>query len=167
MKPDGILVLTTHGAERLAIVRQLRYEVLRQPLGMPFEETLFAGDDLSPTQHWIAFADDQPIGCLTLMLGSTSDRDRLPDQGQHPDRGRHEVQLRGMAVLQQAQGRGIGSRMLDEVHRRASERSWHLWCNARQAAVSFYAKNGWRICGQPFDIPRIGIHFVMRWEPSA
>jgi hypothetical protein len=122
MKSDAIHVLATLGAERLDVVRKLRFEVLREPLGMPYEDTLFSGDELPTTQHWLAYADDQPIGCLTLLIP-------------------------------------------DEVHRLAIAKKWHLWCNARQAAVPFYAKNGWHVQGQPFDIPKIGPHFVMCWEP--
>jgi GNAT superfamily N-acetyltransferase len=157
MKSDAILVLATHGAERLDVVRKLRYEVLREPLGMPYEDTLFPGDELPTTQHWLAYADNQPLGCLTLLFPDAAVATYIDDPIQ--------VQLRGMAVLEQTQGRGIGSRMLAEVHRLAIAKKWHLWCNARQAAVPFYSKNGWHVQGQPFDIPKIGPHFVMCWEP--
>ena len=159
MKSDAIHVLATLGAERLDVVRKLRFEVLREPLGMPYEDTLFSGDELPTTQHWLAYADDQPIGCLTLLIPDAA--------GAVSGDGPIKVQLRGMAVLKQTQNHGIGSRMLDEVHRLAIEKKWHLWCNARQAAVPFYAKNGWQVHGQPFDIPEIGPHYVMCWEPRA
>ena len=159
MKSDAIHVLTTFGAERLEVVRKLRYDVLRKPLGMPYEETLFSGDELPSTQHWLAYENHQPIGCLTLLVPDSSNA--------VTDRCSIRVQLRGMAVLEQTQGQGVGSRMLVEVHRLATEQKWHLWCNARQAAVPFYAKNGWKVQGQPFDIPKIGPHFVMCWETRA
>jgi GNAT superfamily N-acetyltransferase len=171
MRPEAIRICSSHGAEQLDVVRHLRYEVLRRPLGMPFEATLFDGDDLPSTQHLIAFDDiafddiafddiafdrSRPLGCLTLLI---------PDSSMvAPDPRPIKVQLRGMAVLDRAQGRGIGSRMLCEVHQLASRRGWHLWCNARQSAVPFYAKNGWRIQGEPFCIPKIGMHFAMCWE---
>ena len=179
MRPEAIRICSSQGAEQLDVVRHLRYEVLRRPLGMPFEATLFDGDDLPSTQHLIAFDDTafddiafddtafddtafdrgRPIGCLTLLI---------PDSSMvAPDPGPIKVQLRGMAVLDLAQGRGIGSRMLCEVHHLASIYGWHLWCNARQNAVPFYAKNGWRIQGEPFDIPKIGTHFAMGWEPKS
>jgi GNAT superfamily N-acetyltransferase len=158
MKPLGFHLLATQGAAHLDVVRDLRYLVLREPLGMSFEETLFAGDESPSTQHWIAYAKDRPIGCLTLLIPDAADSvsDRVP----------FRVQLRGMAVLQGTQGQGVGSHMLAEVHRTAIHHGWHLWCNARQAAVPFYVKNGWRVLGQPFDIPKIGPHFAMHWEPS-
>lgn len=162
MRPEAIRICSSYGTEQLDVVRHLRYEVLRRPLGMPFEATLFDGDDFLSTQHLIAFDaigldHGRPIGCLTLLI---------PDSSMvAPDPRPIKVQLRGMAVLDLAQGRGIGSRMLCEAHQLASSRGWHLWCNARQSAVPFYAKNGWRIQGEPFWIPTIGMHFAMGWEP--
>ncbi|MFO0011892.1 MAG: GNAT family N-acetyltransferase [Planctomycetota bacterium] len=157
MRPDGIRILATRGAERLDTVRRVRFEVLRQPLGLPFEATLFDGDALPTTQHLLAWDAGQPLGCLTLLIPDSSEvvSDSSPVK----------VQLRGMAVVQRAQGRGVGSCMLAEVHRLASSHGWSLWCNAREGAVPFYAKNGWLIRGEPFDIPKIGPHFVMCWEP--
>lgn len=157
MRPEAVRICLSHGAEQLDVVRRLRYEVLRRPLGMPFEATLFDGDNLPATRHLIAFDEDRPVGCLTLLPQDSS--------MVAPDQRPIKVQLRGMAVLDQVQGRGVGSRLLDQVHHMASSQSWHLWCNARQQAVPFYAKNGWRIQGEPFDIPKIGPHFVMYWEP--
>lgn len=157
MRTEAIRICSSHGVEQLDVIRHLRYEVLRRPLGMPFEATLFDGDDFPSTQHLIAFDADRAVGCLTLLIPDSS---RMT-----PDQRPIQVQLRGMAVLDQVQGRGVGSRMLDEVHQMASSQGWHLWCNARQQAVPFYAKNGWRIQGEPFDIPAIGIHFAMCWEP--
>lgn len=157
MKPHEIQIIVTHGAERLDAVRQLRYEVLRRPLKMPFEETLFAGDELPSTQHWIALLGDTPVGCLTLLMPDStkivSADSRIP------------VQLRGMAVSRQLQSKGIGGRLLTEVHKLAVRDAWHLWCNARETAVPFYARNGWCVQGPRFDIPRIGTHFAMSWEP--
>lgn len=159
MKSSEVHVIATHGAERLDVVRQLRYEVLRRPLGMSFEETLFAGDELPTTQHWIALTEDKPVGCLTLLIQDSTH--------EVPAVSRIPVQLRGMAVVRQAQGKGIGSRLLADVHKLAARNAWYLWCNARETAVTFYARNGWCVQGAPFVIPKIGTHFAMSWEPRA
>lgn len=157
MKPLGFDLLATQGAAHLDVVRAVRYVVLREPLGMSFEETLFAGDESPSTQHWIAYAQGGPIGCLTLLI---------PDAGDSVSASvPFQVQLRGMAVLRGTQGQGVGSHMLAEVHQSAIRHGWQLWCNARQTAVPFYVKNGWRVRGQAFDIPKIGLHFAMHWEP--
>lgn len=153
---SDVSIRVTFGVEQLDAVRQLRYRVLREPIGLPFEATLFGGDEFETTRHWIALMDSHPIGCLTLLLPASKQDPPLL----------LPVQLRGMAVLPTAQGKGVGSRMLAAVHTTASDLGWSLWCNARENAVPFYAKNGWRIDGPAFDIPPIGPHFLMRWEPS-
>ena len=82
----------SRGLERIGPVRQVRFEVLRKPLGMGFDATLFAGDEDLQTRHVVAFHDTEPIGCLTLM----------PPELRSGIAAR--VQLRGMAVLQAWQG---------------------------------------------------------------
>ena len=113
----------SRGLERIGPVRQVRFEVLRKPLGMGFDATLFAGDEDLQTRHVVAFRDTEPIGCLTLMPPEL--RSGIADR----------VQLRGMAVLQAWQGRGIGRQLLDYVAQLAESQGWELWCNARLSAV--------------------------------
>jgi predicted GNAT family N-acyltransferase len=36
-----------------------------------------------------------------------------------------------------------------------------LWCNAREKAVKFYQNNGFEIIGEPFEIEKVGTHYVM------
>lgn len=158
MHSHAIRVLETLGAEQLDVVRSLRYEVLRRPLGMSYEETRFDGDALPTTRHLVALDGQTPLGCLTLLVPVES--------AAAPDPAAPEVQLRGMAVTVEVQGHGIGSQLLAHVHRLAADRGWHLWCKAREAAVPFYSKNGWRVRGDAFDIPGIGTHFTMHWEPG-
>jgi GNAT superfamily N-acetyltransferase len=146
-----IQIRESRGLDAIAQVRQVRFTVLREPLGMPFEETLFPGDENPETRHILAYRDSQPIGCLTLMPPENSDASP-------------SVQLRGMAVLADMQGQGIGSQLLDHVARLAKENRWKLWCKARQAAVPFYQANGWHIVDDGFDIPIIGLHFRMEFE---
>ncbi len=40
-------------------------------------------------------------------------------------------------------------------------RSVLVWCNARVVAVPFYAKQGWEIVSEVFDIPTVGPHRAM------
>lgn len=142
------------GIEDISPIRQLRYLVLREPLGMPYEETLFDGDENLRTRHVVAYLGDRAVGCLTLMPPENLD-DSL------------SVQLRGMAVLSEFQGKGIGSKLLGFVSRLAREHGWKLWCKARQTAVPFYAANGWQVVGDEFEIPRIGPHYRMEWSSEV
>lgn len=195
-------------------VRQLRYRVLREPLGMPYESTLFAGDDLDSTVHVVSYRVDsslhEPIGCLSLLIADAANGTMDDNLGATPlaqsDRvPLQSVQLRGMVVLQSYQGFGsqrrainsmkrrsstdipatsrcevndnrecdynepnsrigVGGALLNYVHRMAKLHGWELWCNARESAVSFYAKYGWSVEGELFEIPKIGPHYVMRWN---
>lgn len=145
----------------LSVVRDLRYRVLREPLGMPYETTLFTGDQLPNTRHVVGKLGQQPVGCLTLLV---------PEREPHilqASANALSVQLRGMAVLGELQGRGIGGRLLCFVQSIAQREGWELWCHARQSAKGFYSKHGWIVEGEPFEIPTIGTHFVMRWRPAA
>jgi len=142
----------SRGLERIGPVRQVRFEVLRKPLGMGFDATLFSGDEDLQTRHVVAFRDTEPIGCLTLM----------PPELRSGIAAR--VQLRGMAVLQAWQGSGIGHQLLDYVAQLAESQGWELWCNARLSAVPFYQASRWCIVGDEFDISGIGPHYRMEWR---
>lgn len=144
-----------------SVVRDLRYRVLREPLGMPYETTLFVGDELSSTRHVVGTLGERPVGCLTLLIP-----DKAPCAAQ-ASASALSVQLRGMAVLGALQGHGIGGQLLSFVQSIAEREGWELWCHARQSAMGFYAKHGWIVEGEPFEIPKIGTHFVMRWRPGA
>lgn len=127
---------------------ELRYRVLREPLGLPKSASAFAGDDAPETIHLIAVADDGAvIGCVTLL----ADGDAL--------------QLRGMAVDDSWHGKGVGRAILDAVYAEAKGRA--LWCNARLTAEPFYSKCGWESEGDGFDVPGVGPHVVMRWAGDS
>jgi len=142
-------------------VRSLRYVVLREPLGLPFEQTLFAGDEFEDTLHFVGVLDGKGVGCLTLMPPG-----EIPSQSGVSEKtwvGR-SVQLRGMAVVSELQGRGVGSLLLEHVSDIARQQGWVLWCKAREKAVGFYESNGWRVVGAKFDIPEIGVHYWMVFD---
>jgi GNAT superfamily N-acetyltransferase len=120
---------------------------------------LFEGDEFPSTLHLIAIDAEHPVGCLTLLVPEVSGLSPVGTVA--PEGTVAKVQLRGMAVLPQVQGQGVGSLLLAEVDRLARQHRWYLWCKARQAAVPFYEKNGWMIRGEPFDIPTIGPHYTM------
>jgi ribosomal protein S18 acetylase RimI-like enzyme len=71
--------------------------------------------------------------------------------------------LRGMASIPEARRRGVGRRLLDAcVEHVANAGGGELWCNARTPAAGFYAKAGFEVISEPFEIPGIGPHVVMR-----
>jgi GNAT superfamily N-acetyltransferase len=125
----------------------LRHEVLRQ--GRPREAAVYAEDADPTTRHFGAFAEGQGVvGCATFL---SSARDGAP-----------AWQLRGMATSPSLARRGIGARLLAcaEEYLRQEPRAT-LWANAREGAMGFYAKQGWRQVGKVFDVPDVGPHFVI------
>ena len=126
----------------------LRHAVLRP--GRPIETAYFDGDHEPHTVHLAArlVADDEVVGCATL----------LP----RPHEDTPAWQLRGMATRADLARRGIGTAVLHAAEDLVRGRGGALlWCNARLAAVPFYASAGWRVVSDEFDVPGIGPHHAM------
>jgi predicted GNAT family N-acyltransferase len=67
-----------------------------------------------------------------------------------------------MATVPEVRGLGFGKALVAAcVNTVKEERGALLWCNARKGAVPFYARQGWKILGEEFDIPTAGPHFKM------
>lgn len=130
----------------------LRHRVLRP--GRPLATAHFEGDDDPRTVHLGAFPAGaaEALACVTLMP--------------RPWRATPGWQLRGMATRPDLARRGLGRGLLrfaeDTV--RAEGGPPLLWCNARAAAVPFYAGAGWETVSEPFEVPDVGPHREMvRW----
>jgi ribosomal protein S18 acetylase RimI-like enzyme len=73
-----------------------------------------------------------------------------------------EWRVRGMATEPDARGRGAGSAVLDALIEHAADQgATRIWCNARIPAVSLYARAGFEVESEEFEIPGIGPHVVM------
>lgn len=127
---------------------------VRQPVlrpGKNIETCHFDGDNLESTRHFGLFIDDELAGIASLFK---SNSDLFEENEQ--------FQLRGMAVLEQFQKKGIGESLVKYAEENSKSRNGELiWFNAREIAVGFYEKLGYKIIGKPFDIGDIGKHFVM------
>lgn len=121
-------------------VVEVRHVVLR--FGRPRATAIFSGDDAPTTRHWVAQQADRIVAVATVVEAPAPE-------------GSARWQLRGMAVLPELQGSGLGGRLLATVHAEVGEA---MWCNARERAVPFYASHGWRVVSEPFDIPEVGPH---------
>lgn len=145
----------SYGSEALPAIIQLRYEVLRKPLGLSLEHSRFEGDELSTTVHIVGYKDGTTAACLTILLSDV----KLPEE---PQAG----QLRGMAVADGYRGLGLGSRLLAAAHEWARQKGVSLWCNARSQAVGFYSKHGWEVTSPEYEVVNVGPHFRMCWKPK-
>jgi GNAT superfamily N-acetyltransferase len=110
----------------------LRHCVLRA--GLPREMASFGGDDLETTLHFGVFDEHNSLLCCVTMLRSEYD-------------GAPAWQLRGMATADQARSTGIGSKLVPfaEAAAFAATGVVPVWCNARQRAVPFYERLGYRL----------------------
>jgi ribosome-associated protein len=141
-------------------VLDLRFRILRQPLGLPPSSALFSGDDAPSTLHVVVVpahsGTEDPIASKPLVkaLGCGT---LLASPG--------KIQLRGMAVEPDWQGQGIGQSIVRFAQRAAHCNQCSLWCNARIDVVPFYELCGMTVEGDAFDIPDIGVHRRMRWNP--
>lgn len=127
----------------------VRHPVLRP--GKPIETCHFDGDQLKSTFHLGIYNESQLLGVVSYfksvspLISNTS-----------------QYQLRGMAVLEAYQGKGLGNKLVIEGFKYLKEKNVEiLWCNAREEAVNFYKKHQFKIISDAFVIPDVGPHYVM------
>ena len=127
----------------------IRQDVLRP--GKPVEAARFAGDDAPETAHFGASEAGRLVSIASLF------RAECPGHT-----GEKAFQLRGMATVPEARGKGYGEAVLRACLAFAREQNarW-LWCNARTGAAGFYRKFGFKVIGEEFEIPDVGPHFRM------
>lgn len=127
----------------------VRHPVLRQ--GKPRDSCIFAGDTLETTLHLGCFDKGQLVGVVTFMVNG------------HPHYNwENAVQLRGMAVLETYQGKGVGKKLVSYGESEILKKNKDLiWMNAREIAVPFYQSLGYSSIGNVFDIAKVGPHYVM------
>ena len=127
----------------------LRHLVLRA--GKPIETCAFDGDHLASTLHFGCFDGDNLIGVVSVF-----------DNNSAAFSAQNQFQLRGMAVLDDYQKKGIGRLLVHFAEDYIKTQNSNLiWFNARIIAVAFYEKLGYQKIGNSFDIGDIGAHFVM------
>lgn len=130
--------------------RVLRARILR-PHQQP-EELVYAGDDDTDTLHVGAFSQQELCGIATLVYRTL---DGEKKEG--------EWLVRGMATTPEVRGQGVGKAILQTVINYCEQAGGKIiWCNARENALGFYEAAGFEIVSEPFDIPDIGVHRVMR-----
>jgi len=136
------LRIIDHGTPEYQQMVELRYQVLRKPLGLFFYQ-----EDLDKEKEDIllgCFDDDKMEGCCML---SKVDKD--------------SVKLRQMAVLSGLQGKGIGRALMafaENVARDAGYRK--ITMHARKTATGFYERLGYNITGNEFEEVTIP-HYTM------
>ncbi len=127
----------------------VRHPVLRA--GKNIESCVFDGDDLQTTKHFGYFIDKKLIGVISVYKKQNDNFKTT-----------YQLQLRGMAILENHQKKGFGEKLVKHCEDFAFQNKIELiWFNAREKALPFYKKLGYTEIGSSFEIPEIGKHFVM------
>lgn len=126
----------------------LRHKILRK--GRLLETCYFEDDNLEETFHLAAIEQDKIIGIATFIPKELKDFSGK------------QMQLRGMAVDESAQQKGVGKQIMHYAFELLLTEGFDLlWCNARETAANFYRKLAFTQLGESFDIPKVGIHYKM------
>ena len=126
---------------------EIRREILRRNISLTEKNE----DDFNETTfHLGAFIDGNLLSVATFM------------QNDHHYFSGFQYRLRGMATLDEHQGKGLGKGLIIKAVEVLKEKEVDvLWCNARVGALEFYKKLGFKTKGSIFDIPPIGDHYEM------
>lgn len=125
---------------------RLRTEVLRKPLGLVFTEEQLSSE--YDSYHIGAFSVDEVAltGCMILTPMSNGD-----------------MKMRQVAVDPTLQGQGIGQRMVEFAEVFAARQGAHqIVLHARENAISFYEKLGYKIDKEPFTEVGIPHRFMSK-----
>ena len=121
-----------HGTSDYQKAIQLRYSILRAPLGLNFcQEDL---DKEKDHIHIASFEDDELLGCCMLTKIDP-----------------HTLQLRQMAVKDNLQRKGIGASIVSFAESIAKDKGYRrIIMHARDTAIGFYEKFGYKVKGDEF-----------------
>jgi predicted GNAT family N-acyltransferase len=121
---------------------QLRYSILRAPLGLNFSQ-----EDLDNEKehiHIASFEDDDLLGCCMLTK---------IDQ--------HTLQLRQMAVKANLQRKGIGESIMSFAENIGRDKGYRrIIMHARDTAIGFYEKLGYKVKGDQFTEVNLPHHLM-------
>lgn len=129
----------------------VRHPVLRE--GKPIESCSFPNDDLISTQHFGLFVNKKIVGVVSLFQNKNATFS-----------AENQWQIRGMAVLPHFQKKGFGRKLISHCEENIDSKNVVIWFNARENAVPFYEKLGYKKMDNAFVIENIGLHFVMYKE---
>ena len=165
----------------------VRFEILRKPLGSPKGSERLAKDN-EAINVWVEYEgkiaavgrahllendEDGSIvdvkaasACPAFSPLSKGATMQIDDSGNEigPEL-RPAIQVRAMGTLDAYQGQGFASKVLAACEEN-SINTWNAitgWLQARVAAIPFYEKNGWTCFGPEYHVPNVGPHRSM-WK---
>ncbi|MBV8444901.1 MAG: GNAT family N-acetyltransferase [Candidatus Dormibacteraeota bacterium] len=125
-------------------VRPLRHRVLRADMALESERT--ESDDRPATVHLAAFDGDEIVGVMTVFADPSPLGDSTAQR------------IRWMAVDPARQRGAIGTALLEAGLAIARKRrAVSVWADARDTALGFYERHGFRPSGPSFIDPETGL----------
>jgi len=124
---------------------KLRYDILREPLGLDFKE-----EDIAKEYNQIHLAgyDEQMnlVACLVLF----------------PQEEEGVIKMRQVAVANEYQNKGLGTLLVNESEKLAKEKGYtEMMAHARETAIPFYVRLGYETYGKRFTEVKVP-HFKIR-----
>jgi len=111
---------------------ELRFRVLREPLGLPRSSVTFPFE--AQSLHLVARQGSAVVGCVLF----------------HPE-DTHGGRLFQMAVTPPLQGQGLGARLVVALEEELRRRGFtHVHLHARAHVLPFYERLGYEVDGEPF-----------------
>ena len=135
---------------------ELRRRVLRG--GRADSNVDFPQDRVEGAFHLGAFDDGSVIGVASFFPEPAPGR-----------AGAKAWRLRGMAVDDGWQGRGVGTALLEDAVRRLRDAGVAvLWAHGRDSALGFYERHGWVVVGDGFVTDETHLpHHVVLFDVSS
>ena len=139
------LKIIDYGTHEYRQMVKLRDDLLRKPLGLSFSKEELESE--KENMLIAAFDDDDILGCCMLV-----------------EKDSETARLRQMVVLNNLQGKGVGTAILQFAENLARDRGYKkIMMHARKNTSDFFEKSGYKITGNEFielTIP----HYVMTKE---
>lgn len=127
-----VIQVVDFGSELQKQSIELRREILRKPLNLDFSPQELAEEHNQV--HIVASIDGVVVACLLL---ATVDK--------------KTIKMRQVAVTEQSQGQGIGTRMVSFCEEWCIKKGYcRITLNAREKAIRFYQELSYSIEGTPF-----------------
>ena len=126
------LKIIDYGTHEYRQMVKLRDDLLRKPLGLTFSKEELEAE--KENMLIAAFEDDDILGCCMLV-----------------EKDAETARLRQMAVLNNLQGKGVGSAILQFAENLARDRGYKkIMMHARKNTAEFFEKCGYKISGTEF-----------------
>lgn len=131
----------------------LRLSVLWPHLN-ELNECSLAIDDVEGTFHVGAFKDEELVSVGTFLIDFNKEF-----------KHKKQYRLRAMASSTKVRGQNFGKKIIDfAIQKLKNEKIDLLWCDAREVALGFYEKMGFKMIGNFYEVKNIGPHKLMYYE---